>query len=157
LLIAAVGVTVVYFKNLNPQAQRTSRIMHSIPGNAAIIFEFNNDSGFYDIFKDNQLFASIIGKQSIDELDTLQQQLLLNPALEPFFTGQNIFISLHPLKNNNIDWLLTTSASKDFRPTIIDELAKQQNSGLLVASENIGGKKRIRYLPEISKKKVLPG
>ncbi len=141
LLIAAVGITVIYFKNLNPQAQQTNRIIHNIPGNAAIIFEFNNDDGFYDIFKDNQLFASIIGKRSMDDLDTLRQQFLLNPALVRFFTGQNIFISLHPFKNNSIDWLLTTSASKEFKTSIIDELAKQQNSDLLITAESIAGKK----------------
>ncbi len=98
LLIAAVAVTAVYFKNLNPQGQYTSRVMHTIPGNAALIFEFTNDAGFYDIFNDNRLFTSIAGKQTIADLDTLRKQLLLNPQLERFFSGQNIFISLHPLK-----------------------------------------------------------
>jgi hypothetical protein len=75
LLAATVYVTVVYFKNLNPPGTRTSQVMYSIPDNAALIFEFNNDKGFYDIFKDNKLFAAVIGKQKLSLLDTLRQQL----------------------------------------------------------------------------------
>jgi len=153
LLIAAVGVTVVYFKNLNPQSQRTSQIMRTIPGNAALIFEFNNDDGFYDIFKDNELFTAVMGKPCVDELDTLRKQLLLNPALEHFFTGQNIFISLHPLKSNDIGLLLTTSAAKGFKATIIDQLIKQQNTGLLITAENIEGKKGYIIYSNILKKR----
>jgi len=153
LLIAAVGVTVVYFKNLNPQSERTSQIMHTIPADAALIFEFNNDSGFYDIFRDNQLFAAIIGKQTMGELDTLRQQLLLNPVLEKFFNGQNIFISLHPLKNNVVDFLLTTSTTRGFTTAVIDQLAKQQNTGLLISAENIEGKKGYVIYSAILKKR----
>ena len=50
LLIATAFITVVYFKNLNPPGTRTNRIMNVIPDDAALIFEFNNDQGFYDIF-----------------------------------------------------------------------------------------------------------
>jgi len=153
LLIAAVGVTVVYFKNLNPQAQRTSRIMHSIPSSASVVFEFNNDGGFYDIFNDNKLFTSLIGEQPIDDLDTLRKELLLNPLLEQFFTGQNIFISLHPLKNNSIGLLLTTSALNGFKATVIDQLAKQQNNGLLITPFYIDGKKGYTIYSDIIKKR----
>src|SRR4051812_12286499 len=89
LLIAAISVTVLYFKNLHPQGQRTSEVMQTIPANAALVFEFNNENGFYDIFKDNQLFHAVIGKQTLSDLDTLRQQLLLNPALQQYFNGQN--------------------------------------------------------------------
>jgi hypothetical protein len=153
LLIAAVFVTVIYFENLSPPGQRTSRIMHTIPGNTAIIFEFNNDKGFYDIFNSNQLFSSVIGKQSVSELDILRQQLLLNPALEPYFTGQNIFISLHPLNDKNIDILVTTSASNRFKLSVIDQLAKQKNNGLLITPVTIEGKKGYTIYSNILKKR----
>jgi hypothetical protein len=153
LIIAAVAITVVYFKNLNPQGQRTSRVIHNIPDNAAIIFEFNNETGFYDIFKDNQLFTSVIGKQAIADLDTLQKQLLLNPLLEQYFSGQNIFISVHPLKNNNVDFLLTTSATSSFNVSMIDKLTQQKDNDLLITPTNMQGKKGYVIYSNILKKR----
>ncbi len=131
LLITTAFITVVYFKNLNPPGTRTSRVMNVIPGNAAMVFEFNNDKGFYDIFAGNKLLAAVIGKQEIGELDTLRRQLLLNPLLEQYFTGQNLFISIHPSKTNTVDLMITISATKVFEPSIIEQLAKEPNSGLL--------------------------
>jgi len=141
LLIAAVSVTVIYFNNLNTPAQNTSRVMHTIPADAAFIFEFNNDAGFYDIFKGNKLFAAVVGQESLAELDTLKAQLLLNPQLEHFFTDQNIFISVHPVTNNALELLMTTSAAKKFNTTIIDDLARQHDGNLLVTPMVIDGKK----------------
>ena len=119
---------------------RTSRVMHTIPGNASLVFEFNNDQSFYDIFKDNKLLKAVIGKEKIEELDTLRTQLLLNPLLEKYFSGQNIFISIHPAKANEVDLLLTTSSAIGFEPSVLEQLNKQPNSGLLVTPFTTGGK-----------------
>ena len=59
LLIAAVGVTVVYFKNLSTPGMRTSNVMRTIPPTASLIFEFNNDKSFYDIFNNNKLSKTL--------------------------------------------------------------------------------------------------
>ena len=140
LLAATAYVTVVYFKNLNPPGTRTSQVMHLIPDNASLVFEFNNDKGFYDIFKGNKLFAAVTGKQKLGLLDTLRQQLLQNPLLDKYFTGQNIFISLHPSKTDGIDLLLSISSANTFEPDIFDQLAKQPNSGLVITPIRSGGK-----------------
>ncbi|MDB5131576.1 MAG: hypothetical protein JWR02_1325 [Mucilaginibacter sp.] len=131
LFIACVFITVVYFKNLNTPGMRTSEAMHTIPDNAALIFEFNNDRSFYDIFTDNRLFASIIGKQTMGDLNALRDELLQNPLLEKYFTGQNIFISVHPSIVNHIDLLLTVP-SNGLGPAIFDQLSKQAGSGLVI-------------------------
>lgn len=139
LLIAAACITVVYFKNLSPPGMRTSRVMHTIPNNAALIFEFNNDQGFYDIFKTNKLLASIIGGQKIGELDTLRTQVLQNQLLAKYFTAQNIFVSVHPVANS-VDLLLTISALKGFEAAMLNQLNNQQNSGLIVTPLYTAGK-----------------
>ncbi len=153
LLVVTITVTIVYFKNLHRNGPRTREVLQNIPGNAALILEFNNDNGFYDIFNESQLFTNIIGKNTIVELDTLRNQLLLNEQFEPFFTGQNIFISLHPLKNNTVELLLTTAAKQKFNATVIDELAKQKNTGLLITPFNIGTKKAYTIYSHILKKR----
>ncbi|HWZ04724.1 MAG TPA: hypothetical protein VNX40_14000 [Mucilaginibacter sp.] len=140
LLIATAYVTVIYFKNLNPPGSNTSRVMHSIPGNASVIFEFNNDASFYDIFKDNKLFAAVTGKRALGELDTLRQQLLQNQILNKYFSGENIFISVHPTQTKKLEQLITLSASNDFGPAVIDQLAKQPGNSILITPLRIGAK-----------------
>ncbi len=141
LLIATALITVVYFKNLNTPALHTSQTMRVIPNNAALVFEFNNDAVFYDIFKGNKLFAPLIGEQQLADLDTLRKQLLTNPLIEKFFTGQNAFISLHPLKDHSLGLLFTIAAAKGFSLTNIDQLAKQVTNGLLITPMLFYGKK----------------
>ena len=156
LLIATAFITVFYFKNLNPPGTHTSRVMRTIPDNAALIFEFNNDKSFYDIFTGNKLLAAVIGRQKISELDTLRRQLLLNPLLEQYFTGQNIFISLHPSKTNNIDLLFTISATNAVDASTINQLAKQPNSGLPVTPFSTNGKQGYNiYISTLKKRFYL--
>jgi hypothetical protein len=151
--MAAIAITVVYFENLNTTGLHTSQTMSTIPDNTALVFEFNNDDGFYDIFKGNKLFAAVIGKQQVDELDTLRSQLLGNQALQKFFTGQNTFISLHPLKDHTIALLITIAATKGFNPGDIDKLPGQSNKGILVAPVNIDGKKGYTIYSGVLKKR----
>ncbi len=153
LFVAVITVTFVYFKNLDRSGPRTYETMLAIPPDAALILEINNDKGFYDIFADNQLFTSVIGKQTLTELDTLRTQILLNPYLAPFFAEQNIFISLHPLKNNNVELLLTMAANSKFKPTDLDELAGQKNTGLVITPVTIAEKKGYTIYSNILKKR----
>jgi uncharacterized membrane protein len=88
LFIAVIAITVVYFKNLTTPGLHTSETMATIPDNAALVFEFNNDDGFYDIFTGNKLFAAVIGKDQITELDTLRKQFLVSPSLNVFLMGK---------------------------------------------------------------------
>ncbi len=110
---------------------RTSQVMSSIPDDAALIFEFDNDKSFYDIFNNNPLFEAIAGKEKIGELDTLRQQLLQSPLLNQYFAGQNLFISLHHTKTNTIDLMLTATAAKDFEHLVFDHL-NGTHSGLVI-------------------------
>lgn len=153
LLIATAAITVVYFKKLRTTGPHTAETMHTIPDNAALVFEFNNDNGFYDIFTGNKLFAAVVGKQQIDDLDTLRSQLLTNAPLQKFFNGQNIFISLHPLKNHTIELLVTIAADKGFEVTDIDQLPGQSNKSLLVTAVNFSGKKGYILYSGILKKR----
>jgi len=152
LLAATAIVTVLYFKNLNPPGTRNSLVMEAIPGNASIIFEFNNDKSFYEIFNGNQLFPAVVGKQKLDELDTLQQKLLLNPVLEKYFTGQNIYISFHPSNKNDVDLLLSISSSTGYDLSLPNQLTKQLNSDLTVTPLYNSGKQIYNiYIKQLKK------
>jgi hypothetical protein len=140
LLLAVICVTVFYFKNLNPPGQRISQVMGTIPRNAALIFEFNNDRSFYDIFNGNKLFAGLVGKGKLAELDTLQRQLLLSPLLEKYFTGQNIFASLHPVEKNDLELLITIAAPRGSPVPTPDKLMEEANPAVTVKPYKSGTK-----------------
>jgi len=156
LLTATVLVTFIYFKNLNTTIHHTSQVLSTIPNNASLIFEFNNEKGFYDIFTGNKLFTNIIGEEKMAELAALKKLLLQNRLIEPYLTGQNLFISVHPQKGNSIDFLLTTSVSKGFEPDLFEKISKQPRNGLLLNTTNIEGKQGyIVYLNDLKKRFYL--
>lgn len=136
LLTATVAITVVYFKNLSPPGVRTNQLMHTIPDNAVAVFEFNNEKGFYDIFKGSQLLGAVVGANKLHELDTLRKLLLTTPLADKFFAGQNIFISIHPSSSNDIDLLVTTTAANGFEPDAMAQISALPNIGLSVTSKH---------------------
>jgi len=127
LLALTAYVTIVYFKNLNSPESHAAVVISVIPDSAPLIFEFNNDSSVYDIFKGDTLFSAVAGKETVSQLDTLRRQVLLNAALRKYFTGQNLFISVHPFPGKQIELLLTISATKDFNINAFNLPAKQPN------------------------------
>lgn len=156
LLSAAVAITVVYFKNLNPPAAHTARVMQSIPNTAALIFDFSNDDGFYDIFDNNKLLNNLIGDSKMKNLSVLRDKLLNHPLLKNFFTGQHIYISLHGQQRDSIDFLITVSGGEKFSATHLDELAKQSKSGMIVNKAELDGKEAYNiYLSDLKKRFYL--
>jgi hypothetical protein len=142
ILIAATAfITVKYFKNLNTSGMHAGNVIRTIPDNAAVVFEFTNEKSFYDIYSGNTLLTNLIGEQLITDLDTVRNTLFNNPALQSFFTGRNVFVSLHPSQTNQVELLLTASASKDVDLTEFDQLAKKKNTGIVITPLQIGEKK----------------
>ncbi|MBD1391795.1 hypothetical protein [Mucilaginibacter glaciei] len=142
ILIAATAyITVKYFKNLNTSGTHAGNITRTIPNNAALVLEFANEKSFYDIFTDNKLLGSLIGERKLSELDTVRKVLFGNVMLDQLFNGSNIFVSAHPLHDNDVELLLTAAAAKDFDITQFDRLAKLQKTGFVITPLKIGDKK----------------
>ncbi|GGH05926.1 hypothetical protein [Mucilaginibacter phyllosphaerae] len=142
ILIAATAyITVKYFNNLNTSGVHAGNIMRTIPDDAAIVFEFTNEKSFYDIYKGNTLINNLIGEQKVSDLDTVRKILFDNAALTTFFTGRNVFVSVHPSQSNEVELLLTASAAKDIDLTEFDKLAKQPKTGMVITPLKIGEKR----------------
>ena len=156
LLAATVAVTIIYFRHINTASQHTSQAMHVIPDDASLILQFSNEKEFYDIFSGNKLFSNVLGAEKMSELQALKKDLLQNPLLSPHLAGQNIFISLHPQKNNTIDFLITVTVSKEFQEDVLEQLYKQRNNGLLIHTMDIDGKSGyVVYLNDIKRRFYL--
>jgi hypothetical protein len=156
LLAATVLVTVVYFRHLTTTTQHTSLVMATIPNDASLIFEFNNEKEFYDIFTGNTLFTNILGEEKMEELASLHKWLLQNPLMDKYFNGQSVFLSLHPQKGNSIDFLFTISVSKELQAETLEQLSKQSGNGMLIHNINIEGKPGYDiYLNDLKKRFYL--
>ncbi len=134
LLAATVSITVLYFKNLSPPGVRNNQVMHSIPDNAVAVFEYNNEKGFYDIFRGNTLLKAVIGEQKLTDLDTLRKLLLSSPLSDLFFSGQNVFISIHPTDANDVGLLVTTTSTKGFEPNAFTQIVAQSQGELSLST-----------------------
>lgn len=136
LLAAAVSITVIYFKNLSPPGARNTQVMQTIPDNAVAVFEFNNEKGFYDIFNGNQLLSAVVGKSKLTDLDTLRKLLLSSPLANGFFSGQNVFISIHPTDADDVGLLVTTTAASGFEPDAFAKISTKSKGGLTLTSHH---------------------
>ncbi|RYZ95163.1 MAG: hypothetical protein EOP47_26350, partial [Sphingobacteriaceae bacterium] len=141
ILVIAVGyITYAYFKNLSPPGQHTDQIIRNIPDSAAFVFEFTNDEGFYDIFKENKLLTTVAGKKALADLEILRTSLVKKTQLNGSFGGQNVFLSVHPSAKEGADILLTIAAKKGFEIATFDKLATKKGD-LLITPLNFSGKK----------------
>ncbi|WP_374949265.1 hypothetical protein [Mucilaginibacter sp.] len=142
ILIAATAyITVKYFRNLDTSGTHAGNITRTIPDNAALVLEFANEKSFYDIFADNKLIGSLIGEEKLSDLDTARKVLFGNAMLDQLFNGSNVFVSAHPLHADDVELLLTSSASKDFDITQFDRLAKLQKTGFVITPLKIADRK----------------
>jgi hypothetical protein len=139
LVVAAGYITFAYFKNLSPPGQHTDQIIRNIPDSGALVFEFSNDDGFYDIFKENKLLTAVAGKQALADLNVVRKMLIKKTALKQFFGGQNVFLSLHPSPVSGANLLLTIAAKKDFSISKFDEVAAKKGD-MLITPFKLSGK-----------------
>ncbi|MVN91936.1 hypothetical protein [Mucilaginibacter aquatilis] len=140
LLAATVFVTVKYFDNLKMSGNHSADVISSIPSSAAVVFEFNNDASFYDIYKNSPLFASLLGSDRMDELHMLRKGLLNNASAQSLFNAQDIFLSLHPQGIDSIEYLFTTASSGAFSNEAITQMKLKPTT--------LGSKKAYVFQPD---------
>jgi len=146
----------VYFKHLNTPAAYNARLMQSIPNSAAVVFEFDNDDGFYEIFNGNNLLSGLTGKEKLTELTTLRDNLLLNPALKNFFIRQPIYISVLGLPRDSIGFLITLAGNENFAISHLDQLANGNKQHMLIKHIKLADKNAYNiYLNDIKKQFYL--
>ena len=144
LLAATVMITLTYFKHLNPPGRRVNQVINTIPASAAYIFQFNNDSSFYDIYSKSELFTSITGLQKMRELDALRHTLLNYPLLKEHFATEDVFVSIHPQASDSLDYLLTLPAASHVEQGLAELLKSKNAAGVNLSSVSIAGKKAYR-------------
>lgn len=107
------AVTVLYFKKLNASTISNEQIFNVLPQDASIIFEYKNETYFYDIFKEFTLFNDILGKNNINHLAALKQIFVDDTAIADDFKQSNIFFSVHPAEKYVADILIVAPIITD--------------------------------------------
>ena len=90
LLISTILIAILYFSNLGVETHNNDKILASIPQETALIFQFKNDRSLNDVFKDYEIFNTILGAQRVAEITQLQLLLLEHPQLLEASDNQNI-------------------------------------------------------------------
>ncbi len=113
LFLGIIAVTWLYFKKINSTGVSNEKIFNVIPNDASLIFEYNNEAYFYDIFKDFNLFSETLGKDAVTHLTALKQVFVDDATISPNFEQSNIFFSLHPGSSYSADLLIVAPISSD--------------------------------------------
>src|SRR5690606_14069578 len=106
LFIAVIGVSSLYFSRLNESKNASERYIATIPANASLLVSFNNDSSFYDLFKDYEGFSLIFGKEELKELEALKEAFFKSAAFSASVNQQPVYLSFHA-EEDSINWLLS--------------------------------------------------
>jgi hypothetical protein len=114
LLIAVSSVTWLYFKNLSPESNGSSKMLNMIPDDAALVFEYKNEDSFYQIFKEFTLFKGLIGENSFDRLKDLKDVFITDPQIASCLDKSNLYFSLHTIAANHADFLMAAALSPLF-------------------------------------------
>lgn len=126
LLLAVFSVAYLYFSNLTGDSRSNDKTLAAIPADAAIIFNFVNDRSLYEIFKDYTVFDTIAGNQKKQELKWLKNFILSYPELSSAAFGQKVFLSLHPLSTDSLQFLWVMPLREDIQLDEIADFLKKQ-------------------------------
>ncbi|MBC7653112.1 MAG: hypothetical protein H7098_01410 [Oligoflexus sp.] len=113
LFLGIIGVTWLYFNNLSSSEFSNDKIFSLVPNDAAIVFEYKNETTFYDIFKDFNLFNDILGKEIVSHLGAVKQIFVGNQKLMPAFAGSDVYFALNQTEKNNAHLLLLANLAKN--------------------------------------------
>lgn len=123
LFLGIIAVTWLYFKNLSGAEGSKESVFKAIPDNASLVFEYKNESSFYDIFKDFDLFKDVLGNKSVDQLGALKKIFVDDELLSNVFNKRDLFFSIHPTGKSKSNILIIAPFNKELNlsePELID-------------------------------------
>ncbi len=121
LFVAVIFASIYYFGDLKQEKQESVKPITFLPDDTYLVASFINDAATDNIFKDFEIFEAIIGKQSQQELNNLKQQLLRNKDISSYLGDADIFVSIHPAKENK-SLLFSIPSKEELKQEQIDPL-----------------------------------
>ena len=103
LIIAVFAAVWLYFSNISSFESTTEKAFNTIPADASLIFEYKNETSYYDIFKDFTLFKDVLGHDISDHLTALKNTFINDADFNDALFSSELYFSIHQTaKNQNV-------------------------------------------------------
>lgn len=135
LLAGIVLMSYLYFSKLGTENDAKDLALQSATNNAALLFSFQNDKGFYEIIEGQDLLQQVIGYDKMNLLKQLKEGFINSKSVNQLIQDQEIYISLLPDTNQTLNFLITVQVKPDLSiasvqnqlKSIVNPVAKENN------------------------------
>ncbi|WP_316796951.1 hypothetical protein [Pedobacter agri] len=113
LFFGIAGMAYLYFSKLGNEKNAKDLALQSATNNAAIVFSFQNDKGFYEIISAQNLIQQVLGEEKTILLTQLKDIVINDNMLNKYIKDQNIYISVLPDSNKTLNFLITVQLNAE--------------------------------------------
>jgi hypothetical protein len=113
LFLGVAFMAYFYFSKLGTDNDAKDLALQSATNNAALVFSFKNDKGFYDIIEGQQLLQQVLGEEKMNLLKQLKTSIIDDNILNRYLKDQQIYISVLPDSNKTLNFLITLQIQQD--------------------------------------------
>ncbi|MGM9479260.1 hypothetical protein ACS5PU_22755 [Pedobacter sp. GSP4] len=113
LFLGVACMAYLYFSRLGTENDAKDLALQSATNNAALVFSFQNDKGFYSIMEGQNLIQQVLGKDKMNLLNQLKTSLIDDNNLNKYIKDQQVYISVLPDTNKTLNFLLTLQIQAD--------------------------------------------
>jgi hypothetical protein len=113
LFLGVAFMAYFYFSKLGTDNDAKDLALQSATNNAALVFSFQNDKGFYDIIEGQQLLQQVLGKDKMNLLKQLKAGIIDDNQLNRYLKDQQVYISVLPDSNKTLNFLITLQIQQD--------------------------------------------
>jgi len=113
LFLGVALMAYLYFSRLGIENNAKDLALQSATNNAALVFSFQNDKGFYNIMEGQQLIQQVLGQDKMNLLNELKKSIIDDNGLNKYIKDQQIYISVLPDTNKTLNFLITLQVSPE--------------------------------------------
>lgn len=133
LFLGVALMAYLYFSRLGIENNAKDLALQSATNNAALVFSFQNDKGFYNIMEGQQLLQQVLGQDKMNLLSQLKKSIIDDNILNKYIKDQQIYISVLPDTDKTLNFLITVQISpendiKKFNDQLKSKMAISQNA-----------------------------
>ncbi len=116
LFASAIAIAYLYFSSIGKDGGSNSRVLSYIPASSSIIAQFRYDKSFRELFAGYAPFSHLNGEEKNRQVHLLDSLFGSSAELKDLLASNNIFVSLHPVKDAAYQWLFLTGIKQ--QPTV---------------------------------------
>jgi len=113
LFLGVALMAYLYFSRLGIENNAKDLALQSATNNAALVFSFQNDKGFYNIIEGQQLIQQVLGQDKMNLLNQLKRSVIDDNLLNKYIKDQQVYISVLPDTNKTLNFLITIQISPE--------------------------------------------